>query len=690
MTKLITSEFRTHIADQFIESFDESANTIYYMFAARSLPYENEALVPDPGADLVSRFYDIYKEMVFGKKILSPDVCSMIRNITWTTGTVYDIYDDTDANLESKNFYVTVYENDSYYNVFKCLDNVGGAPSTQAPSLDDTDAEDEFYKTGDGYQWKYMFSVPVSSYNKFAANGFMPIVVDANVVSNAANGAIETILVENSGINYNSYASGRFKEAAVSGNTLAYSLSGEKYRDIELSINTDATGNTFSDYVNEKVTAIDATSGAVARGIVVEIDTSANKLRLTRVRGNFLAGQTLVGDSSNTHGVILSKTRLTEDLSANTDFYKNSSVYVTTGDAAGQVRTITEYSVTGDDRTIYVDTAFDPLPDANDEFDITPRVLIEGDGTGAVAIANVDETSNAISSVDIVQRGENYSFADVTILANTGLQDTEGGLLTANTASVRAVMSPPGGHGSDVKKELFATRVGIGTEFANNEGNSIVVANDYRKFGIIKDPLFANTVLTVSTTTAFEAGQTLTQENGATATISARNVDGDTTLRITSIRGTFVVGEEVTSSNTSNSSIATANVTGVDSSVTTFEQLYKYNVTIIDNGDGTGFSEDDLVTQQETDATGIVYAVETSNGATTISLTNVKGHFSISDSAAGTTKTFRNNVGAEAELTGEVFPDLLENSGDIIYLENTSAITRADDQTEKIKLILEF
>lgn len=685
MTKLITSNFRTHIADQFIESFDESANTIYYMFAARSLPYDNESSVPEPGKGVTAAYYDIYREMLFGKHILSSDACSMIVEKTWTSGTVYDTYDDKDEDLESKSFYVSVFENSTNYNVFKCIENAGGAPSTQAPSLDETDAEDELYKTGDGYTWKYMFSVPVSSYNKFAANGYMPVVLNANVASNAANGAIESIVVENGGVNYNSFASGRFKASAVQGNILAYSLSGEKYRDIELTIDTDATGNTFTDFVNEKVTATNS-AGKVSRGIVVDIDTAANKMRLTRVRGSFAPGTTLIGASSNTQGIILSKTRLTEELSANTDFYKGSSIYVSSGDAAGQVRTIIEYSVSGDDRTVYLNAPLDPLPDPNDNFDITPRVFIDGDGTGAVAIVDVDESANSIFSVDIVSRGLNYSYADVTIIANTGLQDVEGNSITANTASTRAIISPPGGHGADIKNELYATRVGVGTSFIGSESGSIVVANDFRKFGILKDPLFANTVLTVSSTSGMEAGQTLTQTNGATATIGATNVAGTGTLTLKDIRGYFITSEDVVSSNTSNSAIATTSVTAVDRSLETFEQLYKYTVTVIDNGDGTGFSVDDVVTQAQTGASGVIYSVS----GNLISLTNVKGYFSISDAAAGTSFTFRNQVGAEAELTGEIFPDVQENTGEIIYIENTSAITRASDQTEKIKLILEF
>ena len=688
--KLITPSFRTHIANQFKESFSESANTIYYMFAAKSTPYENEPTVPDATADIDTVLYQTFDELIFGKHITPTDVSSMLREVSWTTNTIYDIYDGADALLETKDFYVVVFENGNSYNVFKCLNNSGGAPSTAAPSLSETSADDELYQTGDGYQWKYMFSIPVSSYNKFAANDFIPIVANTTVQAAAANGAIETIVVENPGINYNSYAEGRIKEAAVSGNTLAYSLSGEKFRDVELVLNMTPTANSFSDYLNEKVTSTDS-NGKVARGIVVDIDTSNNKLRLHRVRGTFKPGVIAIGSSSNTHGTILSVTRLTEDISANTDFYKNNSIYITSGDAAGQVRTVTEYSVTGDDRLVYVNAPFDPIPDQQDDFYIGPRVLIDGDGEGAVAIANIDESANSVLSIEVVSRGANYSYANVSIIANTGLQDVGGVSITANTASVRAILAPQGGHGSNPIEELFSTRVGVGVEFANTESNTISVENDFRKVGILKEPRFANTVLTVVSTTAIVDGLTLTQNtSGATATVSARNVDGTGTLRVNNIRGFFVTGQDVVASNSTNSSIASTSVTAIDRSIETFEQMYKYTVTIIDNGDGTSFSEDDYVFQEQTLSSGYIHSIKTVSGTTTISLVDVKGNFSISDAATGSTQTFRNNDGAEAELTGEIKPDLHDNQGQVIYIENGEAISRASNQTEKLKLILEF
>lgn len=684
--KLITPSFRVHIANQFKESFDEEANTIYYMFAGKSTPYINEPIVPDVTGDLDSVLYQSFDEMIFGKHIKPTDVANMIREIQWIEGTVYDIYDDDDPVLETKDFYISVLDGTSQYTVFKCLNNNNGAQSVVAPTINETEAEDVLYQTSDGYQWKYMYTIPISIYNQFAANGFIPVVANTEVTNAAANGAIETILVEQGGMNYNSYAEGKIKEATVSGNTLAYSIYGEMYKDVDLIVDP-YVGKLFSDFVHERVVSYDS-QGNEASGIIVDIDEANNRLRLHRVDGTFKSGSEVVGDTSKIVGTILSVTRLTEEISANTDFYKNSSIYISTGRGAGQVKKVSEYSVTGDDRLVYIDSPFDIEPQDQDDFYIGPRVRIDGDGYGAEAIAIVNESANAINNIQITSRGQDYSYANITIEANTGLQDREGVSISANTAQARAVIPPQGGHGFDPVEELYATRIGIGAKFENDERGTITVDNDFRKIGIIKEPRFANTVLTLDTTSFIDPFVDIIQDTtGATASVTARNQDGDNTVRLGMIRGFFESGYPIVAIQ---DTTKTANVLSVDRSLDTFEQLYKYSVNIIDNGDGSAFTEDDYVFQTETLSSGYIHSINNIDGETIITLVNVKGHFSISDTATGFIRTFVGENGAEAELLGEIKPDLEDNQGQVIYIENSDPIQRDISQTEKVKLILEF
>ena len=412
MAKIVTSNLKTHMARQFVESFDESSNTLYYTFAARPLPWTDDTSPDAANASIQEYHYNVWDEMVFGKKVANTDVKHMIARNDWTAGTVYDTYDPTDASLSTKDFFVVSQEGADYY-VFKCLNNNNGAQANDQPLFSETSAEDEFYQTNDGYQWKYMYKITEANFDKFATADYVPVITDSNVTANAINGSIESIKVTTAGTSYNSYANGNVKEAAVAGNTLLFGLQ-----------STSVT------------------------------------------------------------------------LSANTDFYKNSTIYIRSGTGAGQARTIGEYIVTGDERRVLLTSAFSTLPDTTSVFEIGPRIIINGDGSGAVAVATVNSSANSIANVEIISKGSGYSYANVTITGNTGT------LVAANTAVGVALISPPGGHGSNVINELFADKVCISTTFANTESNTIPIANDYRRVGLLKDPKFANVELTLTTSTA--------------------------------------------------------------------------------------------------------------------------------------------------------------------------------------------
>jgi hypothetical protein len=106
------------------------------------------------------------------------------------------------------------------------------------------------------------------------------------------------------------------------------------------------------------------------------------------------------------------------------------------------------------------------------------RVSITGDGTGANAYATRNVTSNTISSITIDNLGTGYTYAGVTITSDAGFG-----------ATARAVISPPGGHGSNPLYELGGRYVIINTSFDNNENGTFVVSNDYRQVAIIDNPL---------------------------------------------------------------------------------------------------------------------------------------------------------------------------------------------------------
>jgi hypothetical protein len=589
--KLITQNFKTHAASQFVESFNESSNTIYYATAHKSTPFTDDSAPPSPENTSNYTHYELHDDMLFGKHITPADVTHMVKNIPWTSGTVYAQYDDLQIDLYEQNFYAVSPESGSYH-IFKCLSNNLGAASTDQPLFSEIDVEDEIYQTTDNYQWKYMYSVTTAQYSKFATLEFIPFFENTAVTNAAINGSIDTILVTNPGGQYNSYASGTVKESAVAGNTKLYALYGEKFTDFLITV-ANTTG-----FIEEKVESQNS-DGKTSSGVIVARYAN-NSFRVTSSIRNFVAGRTVAGITSGTSQTIVSATKIVAELSSNTDFYKNNSFYIRSGTGSGQLRTITEYIVTGEERRVLLNTGLNVLPDATSVFEIGPRVIISGDGQSANAVVTIDPAANSILEIEIINSGTNYTYADIQIIANTGLLDSVTGLAISSTsAQARPIMSPPNGHGSNVINELYSNRVGIGVSFANTESGNISAQNDFRKISILKNPLFANVELTIANTdiaSGFAAGEIIVQDTtGASGLISNR--DGQL-VRLTNVYGYFESGNTTVNVIRGQTSEYAATVDSVDKSLETFDQRQIYQTELLYTGPtGSGFIVDELVIQ---------------------------------------------------------------------------------------------
>ena len=103
------------------------------------------------------------------KKITGSDVSFVIPRRNWTTGTTYDIYrhdyeefvtGSTSTRVTSNSGATTLFDATFYVltsdrNVYKCLDNDGNTASTVEP----TGTSTSVITTGDGYKWKYMYTL---------------------------------------------------------------------------------------------------------------------------------------------------------------------------------------------------------------------------------------------------------------------------------------------------------------------------------------------------------------------------------------------------------------------------------------------------------------------------------------------------------------------------------------------------
>jgi hypothetical protein len=109
----------------------------------------------------------------------------------------------------------------------------------------------------------------------------------------------------------------------------------------------------------------------------------------------------------------------------------------------------------------------------------TPTVSIVGDGNAAVS-AVATRVGGNIANITVQTAANGWHVANVTLV---------GGAPNAN-ATARAILSPPGGHGSNPVDELGGYYVMMTSRLQYNEGaGDYPTTNDFRRIGILVDPL---------------------------------------------------------------------------------------------------------------------------------------------------------------------------------------------------------
>ena len=222
MSAIITDQLRILNAKEFVASVASTSNS-YYTFVG--LPNATEVSStwntspPDP-RDNFDEEDNYWDTMIALKKVGSSDVKQVVRKVTWQSGVTYDMYrHDIKATNPSKpsnaislydaNYYVV----NSDYRVYICLqngtdpENPSGRASLDEPTFTDLEPR-EAGTSGDGYVWKYLYTISPSDIVKFDSTNFMPVPTDwetsttnAAVRNNAAtSGQLKIVTITNRGV----------------------------------------------------------------------------------------------------------------------------------------------------------------------------------------------------------------------------------------------------------------------------------------------------------------------------------------------------------------------------------------------------------------------------------------------------------------------------------------------------------
>jgi hypothetical protein len=357
------------------------------------------------------------------------------------------------------------------------------------------------------------------------------------------------------------------------------------------------------------------------------------------------------------------------------------------------------------------------------------NVPVRGDGTGAlcsVIIGGTDGTlDGTITTCTVNSEGSGYTHGAVLaadIIEQHNIQNSGSVLSFSANPVFEVIIGPDGGHGSNPAKELGGHFCLTDVKLAQTEAFDFSVVNDFRQIGIVRNPF------SYGTTSSFTGS-------------SARQTSA---IKLASNSGTFVVDEKISQTIAGKvagditsfaASGTTVTVTcGAAHNLTTGQMVKVTGGSFATNA--TGHQGTHHIT--ESSSTVFTYVVSSSrapSGAftkgsvayTTFAPEAIVVEYDATNNILfyvqnvydnqGTSATYKQNIpfsgnstitGATSNATGvphtassatvnnTVFvagyanPELQPDSGDVIYIENRKPISRASDQTEDVKLVVEF
>ena len=232
MPAIVSDQFRILNAANFVSDVSDSNNSYYVVLGlanptqvgfGRSSNWDNSTPYPVDDFNYSNHVRDT---MLFGKKITKDNIRRLIRRVDWTQGTIYEMYRHdysiqspspvtNSTRLYDANYYVM----NSDFQVYICLQNGSSGINTVGnQSLDEptfTDLEpSKAGNSGDGYVWKYMYTVSPGDIIKFDTLEYIPIpndweTVTGPVASVRDNGnsdvnlnQIKTVYIEKQGAGY--------------------------------------------------------------------------------------------------------------------------------------------------------------------------------------------------------------------------------------------------------------------------------------------------------------------------------------------------------------------------------------------------------------------------------------------------------------------------------------------------------
>lgn len=706
--KIVPSQFKTNLIEQFLESLSEAANTTYYAFVGDHITEgETEGDVSQPTDSARQLRINSYRDMIFGKKLLADDLRIMCKRNNWVQGTTYTMYDDAETNIFDTNFIVAVDET-SYVHVYKCLYNANGAPSVTKPVFADVkyDAQlyvdgDDYYETDDGYQWKYMYTIDSATFRRFASQKYIPVIANTAVQDNAKNGAIDVIKVDTHGQGYVNHTNGQFTsgDLRVNGSPKRYRLpdgsNSEEgfYSNTIISITSGTGAGQYRRVVNSN-------NDPQIEGVQIELETAFAVAPDTTSRFELSPEVIITADGTQTEDAVA---RAVINATASHSVHKVEMLNTGRGyNYATAVVAKGSSPVSGTFDNI-IDASVRPIIPPTGGHGANTNVEVGGSYLGFHAQFIRDENGTVQA---------NNTFAQFGIIRDPLFANVEISFVKSSDSGT------PGSDGTFVEGERFIQFAkwpldGVVTLTASSNVVSSAVDMSYSDWLTVGTKLyfedqaenvgynFIADVTAVTNGTHFTVNSTPTWGTANTKVYEARpttegvikDIQDSSSFYATELDDhlvpeCFLMGL----SSYASANVQTINVNNRFDTANGFNfDFGAYNqMTRVEGSINSGtFQPNEQVYQGNTLATSTanayVHSTFSNGGTDQLWLTRVEGTFDTGKSIKGDSSTTELNAGFD-KYEGELDP----TTGTVIFLQNDIPVEREGNQSEEIRVILEF
>lgn len=190
---VITNKLKKQVIDSIKTDFDNASNR-YYIGLGKSEQFNTADTVPDAlNHDFEERTFRNALQAIMEVS----DFTFVVERVNWSAGTKYSAYNDKQVANSTQSYYVMNDENQVYICIQQGKNANGDVVnSTVKPTGEAT----SILSTGDGYLWKFLYSISAASANKFVSANFIPVKLQGATDSSSPAADIKQLAIQTAAV----------------------------------------------------------------------------------------------------------------------------------------------------------------------------------------------------------------------------------------------------------------------------------------------------------------------------------------------------------------------------------------------------------------------------------------------------------------------------------------------------------